>query len=65
MTEQVSINPETQALYEMFEKGYDAGMEDAYMLIIKAMEEDGERNYISQEAYEYVMSIIKEKQGEQ
>ncbi len=59
MSEQVSTNPETQALYEMFEKGYDAGMEDAYMLIIKSMEEDGERNYISQEAYEYVMSIIE------
>ena len=59
MSEQVSINPETQMLYEMFEKGYDAGMEDAHMQIIKAMEEDGERNYISQEAYEYVMDIIK------
>ena len=65
MSEQVSINPETQALYEMFEKGYDAGWEDANMLLLKAMEEDGERNYVSQEAYEYVMSIIKEKQGEQ
>lgn len=59
MNEQVSVNPETQALYEMFSKGYDAGMEDAYMLIVKAMEDDGERNYISQEAYEYVLAIIK------
>ena len=59
MTQQVSINPETQALYEMFEKGYDAGWEDANMLLLKAMEGDGERNYISQEAYEYVLSIIK------
>jgi hypothetical protein len=37
----------------------DQGAERERERIIKALEEDGERYYISQETFDYVVSIIK------
>lgn len=42
---------------------YALGFEDAKERIIKLLEEDGERNYISQETFDYVVSIIKGEQN--
>lgn len=33
--EPVSSNPETQAMYEMFERGYDAGIEDVLINLVE------------------------------
>lgn len=40
-------------------EAYRLGMLEERERIIKALEDDGERNYISQEMYDYVVSIIK------
>lgn len=38
---------------------FDTGVIAERERIIRALEDDGERNYISQEMYDYVVSIIK------
>jgi len=43
-------------------KHYEQGVSDENQRIIKALEEDGERNYLSQETFDYVVSIIKGEQ---
>lgn len=40
-------------------EAYRQGMLEERQRIIKALEEDGERNYISQEMFDYVVSIIE------
>lgn len=40
-------------------EAYRQGMLEERQRIIKQLEEDGERNYISQETFNYVVSIIK------
>jgi len=43
-------------------KHYEQGVNDERERIIKLLEEDGERNYISQETFDYVVSVIKGEQ---
>jgi len=43
-------------------KHYEQGVTDERERIIKLLEEDGERNYISQETFDYVVSVIKGEQ---
>ena len=45
-------------------EAYRQGMLEERERIIKALEDDGERNYISQEVYDYVVSIIKGETNE-
>ena len=40
-------------------EAYRQGKRDERQRIIKLLEEDGERNYISQETFDYVISIIE------
>lgn len=49
--EQVSINPETQALYEMFERGYDAGAEDILVALAEYCGQGGVINKDNVEAW--------------
>jgi hypothetical protein len=42
-----------------FTRGKAEGVEEERERIIKLLEEDGERNYISQETFDYVVSVIK------
>jgi len=43
-------------------KHYEQGVNDERKRIIKLLEDDGERNYISQETFDYVVSAIKGEQ---
>jgi hypothetical protein len=43
-------------------KHYEQGVNDERERIIKLLEDDGERNYISQETFDYVVSAIKGEQ---
>ena len=43
----------------MADIAFDTGVIAERERIIRALEEDGERNYISQETFDYVVSIIK------
>jgi hypothetical protein len=42
-----------------FVLGFEAGEASERERIIKALEDDGERNYISQEVYDYVVAIVR------
>jgi len=42
-------------------KGRERAVERERERIIKALEEDGERYYISQETFDYVVAIVKGK----
>ena len=42
-----------------FVLGYEAGEASERERIIKALEEDGERYYISQETFDYVVAIVR------
>ena len=42
-----------------FTRGKAEGVEEERERIIKLLEEDGERNYISQETFDYVISVIR------
>jgi len=45
-------------------KGRARAVERERERIIKALEEDGERNYISQETFDYVVAIIEGETNE-
>jgi hypothetical protein len=49
---------------EVARKGRERAVERERERIIKALEDDGERNYISQEVYDYVVAIVRGETSE-
>ena len=49
---------------EVARKGRERAVERERERIIKALEDDGERNYISQEVYDYVVAIVRGESDE-